>query len=221
MPLLVADFAACRPLVRKFKKLRQKLYPGYAAIQTASAIKTAAARNEAASPAAALARCQLTHSSCARGQSGLRAAPFSGQAYGLAVLLQPFREPFVAKASHMSAVVSSRERCLRVASSFLERAKLDQRCYRAPEPASELSFVIIVCLSRGRRSSLNACARSSFTLAIASCFPSFLVCGDEHRGIVRNPTSGKPSEAKRGAKPQPCQYIRGQGFVADDETVRS
>src|ERR1700746_863964 len=79
-------------------------------------------------------------SSCARGLSDLRAAPFSGQAYGLAVLLQPFREPFVAKASHMSAVVSSRERCLRVASSFLERAKLDQRCYRAPEPASELSF---------------------------------------------------------------------------------
>jgi hypothetical protein len=101
------------------------------------AIKTAVTRDDETFPAAALARFQLTLSSCARCRSGLRAAPFSEQACGLAVLLQPFREPFVAKASHMTAVVSSRERCLRVASSFLERAKLDQRCYREPEPASE------------------------------------------------------------------------------------
>lgn len=35
MPFLKVDFAACRPLVGKFKKLGQ-ICPGYATIQTAS-----------------------------------------------------------------------------------------------------------------------------------------------------------------------------------------
>ena len=32
-------------------------------------------------------------------------------------------------------------------------------------------------------------------------------------GVVRNPTSGKPNA---GPNHRPCQYIRGQGLVADD-----
>src|SRR6516165_2360215 len=104
-------------------------------------------RSDGAFPAAALARLQLTTSFCGHGRSSLRAVPFSEQACGLAALLQPFRESFVRKASHMTAVVSSRERSPRVASSFLERAKLDQRCYRAPEPASDFSLRYYCLLS--------------------------------------------------------------------------
>jgi hypothetical protein len=37
----------------------------------------------------------------------------------------------------MIAVASSRQRYPRVAFSFLGRVKLDQRCYRAPEPAPD------------------------------------------------------------------------------------
>jgi hypothetical protein len=125
------------------------------------AIKTAATWGEGGSPTAALARFQLALSSCARCRSGLRAAPFSEQACGLAVLLQPFHELFALKASHMIAVVSSPERYPRVASSFSERAKFDQHCYRAPEPASDcfLSLLSFAYRVDGR---LVHCLRAQF-----------------------------------------------------------
>ena len=205
-------------LARKFGKIYRT--KGFSRLRSdlnraALAIKIAAMQDDETSPAAALARFQLTLSSCVRCRSGLRAAPFSEQACGLVVLLQPFREPFVAKASHTIAVVSSRERCLRVASSFLEHAKLDQRCCRAPEPASEF-FLRCYCLPIAwTAASLTACARSSFMLPIAPASRLFgLIAhhGIEHYGIARNPTPGKPSgKPNAGPNQTPCQYIRGQG----------
>jgi hypothetical protein len=198
MPFLAADFATSRRLVRKFKKLRQKTLSRLRSDPNDLAIKNAATRNDAASPAAVLARCQLTFSSCARYRSGLRAAPFSAQAYGLAVLLLPFRGSFIGKASHMSAVVSSRERCPRVASSFSERAKLDQRCYRAPEPALE-PFLRCYCLPIAWTASSSTALRAILLCSQSPpAFRRFWSNCDKHHGIVRNPTSGKPNA---GAKP--------------------
>ena len=209
MPFLDADFATCRHArhekfgkiyrTKGFSRLRSDLN------RAALAIKTAAMQDDETSPAAALARFQLTLSSCVRCRSGLRAAPFSEQACGLVVLLQPFREPFVAKASHTIAVVSSRERCLRVASSFLERAKLDQRCCRAPEPASEF-FLRCYCLPIAwTAASLTACARSSFMLAIAPASRLFgLIAHAWDRALWdrKKPHARQAFwQAKRGAKP--------------------
>ena len=74
------------------------------------------------------------------------------------------------------------------------------RCYRSPIALTAAWF--------------TACARCSFRLGIASAFRHFCCWRSASpHGVVRNPTSGKPNA---GPNHQPCQYIRGQGLVADE-----